>query len=247
MSISLSTFVIQIINFLLLAYILYRVLYRPLRTLMEKRKRLLMEDIDKGMRLKEEAVTLKEKYEKLMEEADRLYEKKTDEALEAAEEKRREVLARAAKEAQDEKDKAEAVIESRRREMEEGVRKGAAEAAGILSTRILSEFADISLHNKLVGTMLEELEQRPPARQAGPESASKVSIASAYELDESRKGEFESLLLDRLGPDVSFEHKADPELVAGVRIWVDGLVLDGSIKGQLAAFVERAEKSLEGD
>ena len=70
MRFSITTFVIQIINFVLLSYILYRVLYRPLKNIMEKRRRLVMEDIDRAVRMKEDAIKIKEKYEKLMKEID---------------------------------------------------------------------------------------------------------------------------------------------------------------------------------
>ena len=49
MKFSIATFVIQIVNFVLLSYILYRVLYRPLRNIMEKRRRLVMEDVDRAV------------------------------------------------------------------------------------------------------------------------------------------------------------------------------------------------------
>lgn len=45
MKLNLTTFIFQIINFVLLAYILHRVLYKPIRAIMEKRKRLVMEDV----------------------------------------------------------------------------------------------------------------------------------------------------------------------------------------------------------
>ena len=54
----------------------------------------------------------------------------------------------------------------------------------------------------------------------------------------------ETLLKDYVGQRVDIEKKVEPELIAGVRLWLDGHVLDGSIKGQLAAFKDRALEGL---
>ena len=69
-------------------------------------------------------------------------------------------------------------------------------------------------------------------------------MASAYALDESESRSMETLLKDYVGLRVAIEQKVEPELIAGVRLWLDGHVLDGSIKGQLAAFKDRALEGL---
>ena len=103
MKFSITTFVIQIINFVLLSYILYRVLYKPLRNIMEKRRRLVMEDIDRAVRMKEDAVKIKEKYEKLMKEIDSIGKKEMEKAVGQGEEAKAAILERASREAREEK------------------------------------------------------------------------------------------------------------------------------------------------
>ena len=244
MKFSITTFVIQIINFVLLSYILYRVLYKPLRNIMEKRRRLVMEDIDRALRMKEDAVKLKEKYEKLMKEIDSFEKKEMEKAVGQGEEAKAAILERAAREAREEKEKATAVIENERREMMSALKVDAAEISAELASRLLSSLADVALHRKLVEMMLKELEEHPPALADRPGEVAKAVVASAYALDESESRSMETLLKDYVGPRVDIERKVEPELIAGVRLWLDGHVLDGSIKGQLAAFKDRALEGL---
>ena len=155
MKFNITTFVIQIINFVLLSYILYRVLYKPLRNIMEKRRRLVMEDIDRAVRMKEDAVKIKEKYEKLMKEIDGFGKKEMEKAVGQGEEAKAAILERASREAREEKEKAAAVIENERREMMSSLKTDAAEISAELASRLLSSLADASLHRKLVEMMLK--------------------------------------------------------------------------------------------
>jgi len=247
MKFSIETFVIQIINFVLLAWILYRVLYRPLRNIMDKRRRLVMDDVDRAIRMKEDAVSLKERYDGLMSGIEEFRRSEMERAVKEAEEAKNEIIDAAKREAFQEKEKAAAIIESERTEM---MRKVIDDAAGIsanLAARLMEPLADEALHKKLVRMLAEELERHPPARPQGAAGQGRATVSSAYPLDPGEKSELESLLGEHLGPGLSIEHSLDPGLVAGVRLWIDGQVLDASLKGQLAYFRERALAAMEKD
>ncbi len=247
MKFSIETFVIQIINFVLLAWILYRVLYKPLRNIMEKRRRLVMDDVDRAIRMKEDAVSLKERYEALMAGIEEFKRSEMERAVKEAEEAKREIIDTAKRDAFQEKEKAVAVIDSERAEM---MRKVIVDAAGIstgLAARLMEPLADETLHKKLVRMLADELERHPPARPQGAAGAGRAAVSSAYPLDQGERGELESLLSEHLGPELSIEHTIDAGLVAGVRLWIDGQVLDASLKGQLAYFRERALAAMEKD
>lgn len=245
MKFSITTFIIQILNFVLLSYILYRVLYKPLRNIMEKRKRLVMEDIDRAVRMKEDAIIIKEKYEKLMKEMSALKKREMEKAVEQAEEAKQSILERATREAKEEKEKAIAVIENERREMMAALKLDTVNVSAELASRLLSSLADEALHGKLTEMLLRELEEHPLAVPERGGEGVKAVVVSAYALKNSESNSIETLLKDYVGPSVNIEQKVDPELIAGVRLWIDGHVLDGTLKGQLAAFKERALAGFE--
>ena len=245
MKFSITTFIIQILNFALLSYILYRVLYRPLRNIMEKRNRLVMEDIDRAVRMKEDAINIKDKYEKLITEMSVIKKSEMEKAVEQAEEAKRTILERAAREAREEKEKATAVIENERREMMAALKVDAVDVSAELASRLLSSVADEVLHGKLIEMLLREIEEHPLSVPDRGGEGVKAVVVSAYALKDSESDSIETLLKDYVGATVNIEQKVDSELIAGVRLWIDGHVIDGTLKGQLAAFKERALKGLE--
>ena len=52
------TFLFQVINFLVLLFILKRVLYKPIREIIEKRRSLIRQRIDEAEKTKKEALEL---------------------------------------------------------------------------------------------------------------------------------------------------------------------------------------------
>lgn len=195
--------------------------------------------------MKEDAITIKEKYERLTGEAEVFRKKEMEKAIEHAEETKKLIMEKAVREAEAEKEKARAVIENERIEKTASLRKNAVEISSELAARLLVPLADETLHKRLVELMLRELEERPPAAPAYDKDGAKASVVSAFHLNDPEFRSIETLLKDYGGPSLSIEWKVDPELIAGVRIWLDGLVFDGSLKGQLAAFRERALKAVD--
>jgi F-type H+-transporting ATPase subunit b len=244
MKINITTFIIQLINFALLSYVLQRVLYKPLKAIMEKRKRLVMADIDRALQMKEDAVKMKERYDKLLADIEVARKRELEKAIEEAEETRRIILEGAAREAAAEKEKAAAVMENDRHEMMAALRESSASISVELATRLLMPLADEALHTKLTDMMLRELEENPPvicSRNNG--DGARAICYSAYKLKDACNKNFNSILKEFVGASARIEHKVEPELIAGVKLWLDGVVLDGSLRGQLDAFKENA---LEG-
>lgn len=68
------TFLFQIINFLVLLFILKRVLYKPIKEIIEKRRSLIQQRIEEAEKTKKEALELKENYQHEM---DKLHELKS--------------------------------------------------------------------------------------------------------------------------------------------------------------------------
>ena len=165
--------------------------------------------------------------------------------MEQAEEAKRTILERAAREAREEKEKATAVIENERREMMAAVKVDAVDVSAELASRLLSSLADEVLHGKLIEMLLREIEEHPLSVPDRRGIGVKAVVVSAYALKDSEADSIDTLLKDYVGATVNIEQKVDPELIAGVRLWIDGHVLDGTLKGQLAAFKERALEGLE--
>ena len=63
MKFNIWTFLFQLINFLVLLFILKRLLYRPVHDIMEKRRGIIEKNMQDAEKMREEAVGLRKEYE----------------------------------------------------------------------------------------------------------------------------------------------------------------------------------------
>ncbi len=70
----------------------------------------------------------------------------------------------------------------------------------------------------------------------------RVVVESAVALEAAARAQLEAALAANLGQQVVLETRVEPALLAGVQLRVGGLLLDGSLRGQLARLKERLSR-----
>ena len=70
----------------------------------------------------------------------------------------------------------------------------------------------------------------------------KVEVISAAPLSQDRMDDLQRRLVRRSGKRVQITHRVDPSLIAGIRLIADGVVMDTSVKRQLADMREKLYK-----
>ncbi|MHB9038298.1 MAG: F0F1 ATP synthase subunit delta [Armatimonadota bacterium] len=66
-----------------------------------------------------------------------------------------------------------------------------------------------------------------------------VEVTSAIELNESEEAALTAKLIEKIGKTVQLEKLVDPSIIGGAKVRIGDTVIDGSIKGRLAALRER--------
>lgn len=237
-----STFALEIINFLVLVWILKRFLYRPvLATLAERRgrvERLLAEARD----TEERANALKSQFEGRL--ADWEQEKTAARERLAAElalerERHLESLAQALNEERERSAAQDAHREEiLRREL---VAEAGAEARRFAS-RLLGSVAGPELEARLVELFIVDLqalpEERLAALHAGHNGHGHGVFASAWPLSEEQRQRLAHAAAQRLRLRGEFGFVEDPALLAGVRLTLGAWQLDFSLAGELGIYAE---------
>lgn len=245
MKFNIWTFGFQLINFFVLLLILRRLLYRPVREIMEKRRAAVRKTIDEAARTKAEAEALKEEYEKKTSEMDSLRADILEKAEDEAEEKRNEILKKAQQEAELAFQKERSKIELERKKTESGLKDMVVKNSLSYATAILSDLSDENLHGKILERLMEILPdiagEIKEAAAASPEGFS-VEITSAYPLTESVAGRVRNEFESASSKKITLAEKVDSGLISGAVIRVFDRVYDASLKGQLKAFEQRLKK-----
>lgn len=245
MELSGTTFVLEIINFLVLVWILKRFLYRPVLDVIARRRASVAKTMADAETLHARAEKLQEQYEGRLaawenerEEArrdlDQEFEtvrKRKMEELQAAIEREHEKV-RAA----DARRRIEAVREMETAALGQGAR---------FATRLLEQASGPEVQNSLVHMLVTELsglsdERIRALRNSFGKAPQSIRVLSAFPLAADQRQKLERLLSAISESDAGIYFEQDSELLAGVRITIGAWILAANIRDELQGFVELA-------
>jgi F-type H+-transporting ATPase subunit b len=245
MKFNIWTFIFQLINFVVLLLILRKVLYRPVKEIMEKRRAAVRKTLADAERTKQEAASLKAEYEHKKIEMDKLREAARDKAEEEAEAQRKEILRKAEEEAKVIFQKEKARLDFERKKTESGMKKVMADMGLSFAASILSDLSDINLHNRILEKLMGNVPGIVKEVQDMniPSIGLTVEIVSAYPLPDSAADRVLREFRAAYQGKVSVHTVIEPELISGAVIRVLDMVYDASLSGQLKAFGEKLRKA----
>ena len=246
MELSWSTFVLEIINFLVLVWILKRFLYQPVLDVIARRREGIEQRLSDAEAIHAEAEALQKQYEGRLSNWERERQAARESLaaeIEAERERRLSELDASIEQAREKASAGEARrAEQALREMEE---RALAQGA-LFATRILEQAAGPELEARLVELMISELSELPAEQamklhnhvRSNPESA---VVTSAYPLEQDQRRRLEQAIQALTGPDRGVSFDQDGDLIAGVRIAIGAWVLAANVREELRGFAELAQ------
>jgi F-type H+-transporting ATPase subunit b len=239
------TFLFQIINFVALLFILKRLLYRPVREILQKRRDLVRETLEKAERTQREALALKEEQQAELERFKEQKVRMVDEMRANVLEEKKRLLAEAGEDAAERVEKAMALFEKEKAGFEAGLKGRAIETVHLFSTNLLRGITDEELHRGIWRRFQNELERisRDIAARGMLDLEVKIELASAYPLGEEEMGALRSALGKNNSRKVTIHQTIDETLIGGVKLRSGDLVYDSSLAGQVSAFAMRLKES----
>jgi F-type H+-transporting ATPase subunit b len=239
------TFLFQIINFVALLYILKRLLFKPVREILQKRRDLVRESLEKVELTQKEAQALKEEQQAELERLKELNVRMVDEMRASVLEEKKRLLAEAGRDAAERVEKAMALFEKDKAGFEAGLKERAVETVSLFSVNLLRGITDAELHRGIWRRFQNELERisRDIAARGIHDEEVKIELASAYPLGEEELGALQSAMERDLSRKVTIRQTIDETLIAGVRLRASDLVYDSSLAGQVSAFAMRLKES----
>jgi F-type H+-transporting ATPase subunit b len=233
MSFNWATFFFEILNFLVLAYILHWLLYRPIHEAIERRRESVASAQREAEKIRQEASELQQRLQKEMGDLERKREQTARADRDQALQERRKLLSDAQTIVLERRREFEESLARDRKQMLDDVRAEVVQQAVDLARRLLSEAADRTLHRQLCLHLIEAIndlpaEDRERIRQAW-RAGDTVELQTARELDAETLSEVTSVIAAVLGQRVSPEVRLCPSLMDGVRLRVGGQVWDSSL------------------
>lgn len=251
MELNWSTFVLEIVNFLVLVWILKRFLYRPVLDVIARRRAAVDEVLEAANTQKRDAESLRQRYEER--EADWQRERQSArEAVRAETEAlRTEQKAALERELQSERDKARAAEQLRRAGFERAAETTALAHAASFASRLLEQVSSPELEARLMAVATRELAALPEAtiaalRRSLDGTPEAIVVETAYPVSREQAAALERELSSIFDGGITVRYEQDTGVVCGPRISAGAWVLAANVGDELAGFAELGQR-LVGD
>jgi len=195
------TIIFQIINFLILVFLLRFFLYSPITKMMDEREQKIIEREEKAEESRREAEEEAEEYRRNKSELDNRREKLLEEAHTAAEDQKSELLKQARSEVVETRKRWELALEREQEAFSAELRRRIGLQASALARRCLSDLADVRLEELAWEHFLvkiDDMEQadRRELQKGLSESNNQLNLRSAFEITDRQQKNLEQKITD---------------------------------------------------
>lgn len=246
MKFDLTTFLFQIVNFIVLLFILKRVLYKPVREIIERRRAAVDKTVQDAEKTKQEALELREKYGKEMAGLKDLREQTLERLQEEAMGEKKRLLDKAEEEAGRVTEREKAIFDAEKKRLEAELKDKAIDTACLMTENLLRDLSDEDIHSAVLRRLLKGLGDiaKDLSGMAGKDEEVRIEIASAYPLSAQELEKLGVTLEALLSRKVAIETAVDERLIAGARIRVYDRVYNFSLSGQVDLFRKRLKETV---
>ena len=241
MELSWTTFILEVINFLVLVWVLKRLFYAPVKRAIAERRAAVEKTLQDAESSKREAQDLQSKYEGRLREWEMEKERQKEEFRKELSEERTKQLKLTENLVAEEREKAKAQQEKKDAERRMSEEREAMKQALEFTSRLLKDVACPELEGKIVDLVTKQLssaerESLPSAAAQSWDHGAAVRVRSAYSLTEPQRDTLTAVLKNRLGTEAPIEFGVDRNLLAGLEITVGSYVLRANLRDELEYF-----------
>jgi len=238
-----TTFFLEILNFLVLLWILQRFIYRPILSSLDARQQRIKDETARAEQLRNEAEILRHQYEQRLTDWTQECELNRHQLEQELAQLRTAGLENLKKTLADEEAKSRIRHEAAVSAHESALLREATDAAFSQVSTMLQRLASPELTHSIVGMFLEDLGNLPETDQQALRkaatmliSASAVEIISAHPLTEADRNALVESLSATAGQDLRFTFREDLGLIAGLRAVVGECQLHANLADELTFF-----------
>jgi F-type H+-transporting ATPase subunit b len=247
------TIIFQIINFMILVFLLRYFLYGPIIRAMDEREELILQREKDAEKEKEEAAkevrAFREKSEKIDQQEEEILEK----ARSAAEKEKRELLDQARQEVDETKRRWDEAFTREKETFITELRRRIGQQACAVARRCLEDLADSKLEELTWALFLKKIsnlpqEEREALQEAISEDHNRLNLRSAFDPSPKKLKELEAgirKILSSPEDEMTFSAKKDPGLICGLELEAGGYRVAWNIESYLDDVEEEILKELD--
>lgn len=252
MDINWVTFIAQIINFLVLVWLLKRFLYGPIVRAMDAREQKFVDRMRELEEATDAARRESDEYRERLEELQRTKEELLAEATREVEAWKREHLKAARKEVEHSRSEWYRGLARERQSLLRDLRLRVAREVFDASRRVLQVLCNESLEARAIAAFERELKRLDASRraevaQAIVNSRHHVVVETGFPLDQTMRLKLEQLVHTYLAEGVAIDFAVKPDLICGVELRAAGYKVAWSADRILGNIEETFAEALDGE
>lgn len=241
MELSWTTFILEIVNFLVLVWVLKRFLYKPVLEVIASRRAGIEKTLADARDLQIHAEKLREQYEGRLADWEKEHQQARDALAADLEAERRRRLDALQAELQRQREKAREIEARRQADTLRERETAALQQSARFAARLLEQASGPDTQTRLVDLLIDELSRLPDERSAALQSSygktKEIAVVSALPLSDDQRRRLTQALA-HVVPDATARFGQDRALIAGVRITVGAWVLAANVRDELRGFAE---------
>jgi F-type H+-transporting ATPase subunit b len=236
-----TTFILEIINFLVLVWLLKHFFYQPVQAIVARRQQGITAQLKEADERRQEAEALHAQYENRLSD----WEGEREEARQSLHRElgaeRERLLAELQQSLEAEREKS-TVLGAR--QLDEQVREAEVQAlaqGARFVARLLERVASPEVEGQLFALLLSELREMPAAEREALQGVHngksiEVAVASVYPLQEKQRQALQQQLQALTTAPLHFNYRQNPALIAGLHVTVGPWVLHANLRDELKTF-----------
>jgi F-type H+-transporting ATPase subunit b len=249
MKINWFTVIAQIINFIVLVWLLRRFLYKPVLKAIDERENKIASELKdakaKETEAKKEQAEFLEKNEKF----DQQKKKLMDNVIAETNEDREKLLEEASNEAAVLRSKLEKSLNAMQESLEHDIVQKTQEEVFAIARKTLKDLSSISLEEQSVTMFVNRLkelknEEKKKLIQAFKAGSNSILVQTAFDLPSKQQIEIQNAVNEILDTKTQFQFKTVPELIGGIELSSNGYKLAWSISEYLSSIQKSISETL---
>jgi len=248
MQINWFTVIAQVLNFLLLVWLLRRFLYKPILDAINKRESKITSQLNEAEAQKAEAQKEKEEFIHKNELFDQQKDERMNGMLNESKETKQKLLEEARNEANTLRAKLEETYKSMVESSHDEISQRTQKEVFAIARKALVDLSTVSLEQQLTIVFISKLkdlneEERKRFTKAVKVDNASVLLLSTFELPAQQQRDIATLINETMGAETQIQFKMSPKLICGIELSTNGYKLAWSISEYLNSLEENIYKT----
>lgn len=240
----------QIINFLILVFLLKHFLYGPIIRAMDRREQKITDRLSEAQASKKEAERQKSEFEDQLRELQQQKDSILTEAREKAETERKEMQQDFRRQMEETRHRWQQELARQQQRFLDDLRKRVIDQVLEIASRALGELADQELQGKMVAVFIRHLKEIDEKtvdrlRQSLAEKDPQMTVTSVFDLDPTSRQQLTSAVHDIFGSSIQVRYRQDEQLLAGMKLSSSNEVIGWNLEEYVAGLREEISRFID--